>query len=93
LVRHFLALLESGERSPRELVASCLRRIAETDPHVLAWAAVLPHAEPASGPLLGLPFGAKDIFETRALPTAYGSPLYAGRHAAGQDPHLALRLL
>jgi Asp-tRNA(Asn)/Glu-tRNA(Gln) amidotransferase A subunit family amidase len=30
--------------------------------------------------LLGLPFGAKDIFETRSLPTAYGSPLYAGRH-------------
>jgi Asp-tRNA(Asn)/Glu-tRNA(Gln) amidotransferase A subunit family amidase len=33
----------------------------------------------AGGPLLGLPFGAKDIFETRDLPTAYGSPLYAGR--------------
>jgi len=29
--------------------------------------------------LLGLPFGAKDIFETRDLPTCYGSPVYAGR--------------
>ncbi len=31
---------------------------------------------------MGLPFGAKDIFETRDLPTAYGSPLYAGRRGA-----------
>lgn len=57
----------------------CLRRIAERDPQVLAWAAVSPDPRPADGPLLGLPFGAKDIFETRDLPTCYGSPLYAGR--------------
>ncbi|MGO9260433.1 MAG: amidase [Bryobacteraceae bacterium] len=36
----------------------------------------LPHHD---GPLAGIPFGAKDIFETRGMATEYGSPLYAGR--------------
>jgi Asp-tRNA(Asn)/Glu-tRNA(Gln) amidotransferase A subunit family amidase len=79
LVRFFLASLESGERSPEDVLSLCLRRIAEREPRVLAWAAVSPDPQAAGGPLHGLPFGAKDIFETCALPTAYGSPLYAGR--------------
>lgn len=56
--------------------------MAEIEPAVLAWASVSPDPQPSSGPLLGLPFGAKDIFETRDLPTAYGSPLYAGRRGS-----------
>jgi Asp-tRNA(Asn)/Glu-tRNA(Gln) amidotransferase A subunit family amidase len=88
LVRNFILSLESGERSPRELFSSCLRRIAEVDPAVLAWAAVSPEPRVSGGGLLlGLPFGAKDIFETRALPTAYGSPLYAG-HQGNRDAAL-----
>ena len=78
MVRKFIASLESGEVSATELVERCLRRIAERDPEVLAWAAVEAHPHVGDGPLRGLPFGAKDIFETRDLPTAYGSPLYEG---------------
>jgi Asp-tRNA(Asn)/Glu-tRNA(Gln) amidotransferase A subunit family amidase len=79
LVRIFLAFLQSGERSPQEQYALCLRRIAELDPGIHAWAAVSSSPRPAAGPLCGMPFGAKDIFETRSLPTAWGSPLYSGR--------------
>lgn len=82
MVRTFLASLESGELSPGDLLSLSLRRIAAVDPQVVAWVAVSPDPYPASGPLRGLPFGAKDIFETRALPTAYGSPLYAGRQGS-----------
>lgn len=32
-----------------------------------------------SGPLFAIPFGAKDIIETRDLATEYGSPIYRGR--------------
>ncbi len=32
-----------------------------------------------SGPLFAVPFGAKDIIETRDLVTEYGSPIYRGR--------------
>lgn len=79
MVRKFIASLESGEVSARALADLCLRRIAEREPEVLAWAAVALHPRLSDGPLLGLPFGAKDIFETHDLPAAYGSPLYAGR--------------
>jgi Asp-tRNA(Asn)/Glu-tRNA(Gln) amidotransferase A subunit family amidase len=87
LVRKFLASLESGELSPAGVLSFCLRRISELDPQVLAWAAVATDPRPSSGPLLGLPFGAKDIFETRDLPTGYGSPLYEG-HRSFRDAAL-----
>ena len=32
-----------------------------------------------AGPLDEIPFGAKDIMETRGLSTEYGSPIYKGR--------------
>ncbi|NJM44370.1 MAG: GntR family transcriptional regulator, partial [Brachymonas sp.] len=40
---------------------------------------VAPRPSGANGPLRGIPFGAKDIFETRGMATEYGSPIYAGR--------------
>lgn len=57
----------------------CLRRIAELDGEVRAWVEVSPQTPLGDGLLNGIPFGAKDIFETRGLTTEYGSPLYAGR--------------
>jgi Asp-tRNA(Asn)/Glu-tRNA(Gln) amidotransferase A subunit family amidase len=76
-----MAALEAGEMTAVELADLCLRRIAERDPEVLAWAAIAGRPRLAGGPLMGLPYGAKDIFETRDFPTAYGSPLYAGRRS------------
>jgi len=40
---------------------------------------VSPQEPPRSGPLCGIPFGVKDIYETRGLATEFGSPIYAGR--------------
>jgi Asp-tRNA(Asn)/Glu-tRNA(Gln) amidotransferase A subunit family amidase len=63
-------------------VARCLRRIAAQESEIHAWVQVAPPAAQASaseGPLAGIPFGAKDIFETCGMATEYGSPLYAGR--------------
>ena len=34
--------------------------------------------EPARGPLHGIPVGVKDVIDTADMPTAYGSPIYAG---------------
>jgi len=66
-----------------EVVARCLRRIAEQDGAIHAWVEVRPptalESAATEGPLAGIPFGAKDIFETRGCATEYGSPLYAGR--------------
>jgi Asp-tRNA(Asn)/Glu-tRNA(Gln) amidotransferase A subunit family amidase len=59
----------------------CLRRIADSDEEVRAWAVVCPQPNSSPGPLHGVPYGAKDIIETGGLPTEYGSPLYKGRIA------------
>lgn len=78
MLRQFVDWLESGEKTPSELLAICLERIARRDDELRAWVEV--HPQPSGdGPLRGIPFAAKDTYETRGLATEYGSPLYAGR--------------
>ena len=71
--------LDSGEKSPADLVALCQARIAEREPQLHAWVEVAPQDSLGNGPLDGIPFGVKDIFETRGLPTEFGSRAFAGR--------------
>lgn len=67
-------------RSARDAALQrCLDRIRSLDPSIQAWVQVSPQAVTGDGPLAGIPFGAKDIMETRGLSTEYGSPIYKGR--------------
>ncbi len=98
-------LIARRQISPTEVVESCLSRIAEKEAEVLAWKFVAEDRarreaarlaeELANGglrsPLHGIPFGVKDIFDTAGMPTAWGSPLYAGR-VPGRDADLVARL-
>jgi Asp-tRNA(Asn)/Glu-tRNA(Gln) amidotransferase A subunit family amidase len=56
-----------------------LDRIRAMDSSLHAWVQVLPQRPTAAGPLDEIPFGAKDIMETRGLATEYGSAIYKGR--------------
>src|SRR5215467_3797137 len=60
-------------------VRRCLERIRTMDASIQAWVQVLPQTMTATGALSGIPFGVKDVFETRGLATEYGSPIYKGR--------------
>lgn len=60
--------------------AASLDRIRKMDESIHAWVQVAPQPHVAQGPLAGIPFGAKDIMETKDLVTEYGSPIYKGRH-------------
>ena len=60
-------------------VKACLDRIRDIDPKIQAWVQVAPQPALGDGPLSGIPFGAKDIMETRGLSTEYGSAIYKGR--------------
>ena len=71
--------LNASSAERERAVQSSLNRIREMDPSIHAWAHVEPQPPTAGGPLSGIPFAAKDIFETRGLPTEYGSPIYKGR--------------
>jgi len=79
VLRQFLDRLDSGDLTPQSLLDQCLRRIAEADRAIQAWVEVAPQPCPRDGLLRGIPFGVKDIIETRGMATEYGSPLYAGR--------------
>ena len=85
--------IRDGRIKSAELVADCLKRIEEVDAGIEAWAFLdrdhaMMQAEAADlhrqkgsslGPLHGVPIGIKDIFDTRDMPTEFGSPLWAGR--------------
>lgn len=79
--------------SPVELVESCLARIEELNPKLVAWATLTPELALESArqaerqiaksgpksPLHGIPYGAKDIFDTAGIRTAAGSKIWAER--------------
>jgi len=83
-----LALISRGELSCEELTRSCIARIEKREALVKAWISTdfdLAIAQarrldqaPARGKMHGLPFGVKDIIETRDFPTTCNSPLYRG---------------
>ena len=60
-------------------VKACVDRIQSKDGDIHAWVQVLPQPPTGQGKLSGIPFGMKDIVETRGLSTEYGSPIYKGR--------------
>jgi Asp-tRNA(Asn)/Glu-tRNA(Gln) amidotransferase A subunit family amidase len=77
--------IEAGALSPRDVVELCAKGIALHEAEIGAFAALGLEAarreakpELARSPLRALPVGIKDIYDTAELPTAYGSPIYAG---------------
>jgi Asp-tRNA(Asn)/Glu-tRNA(Gln) amidotransferase A subunit family amidase len=57
----------------------CLDLIQTMEPSIHAWVQVSPQKNTIRGRLSGIPYGVKDIVETRGLATEYGSPIYKGR--------------
>ena len=82
LLRQFVEWLDARVRTRDQLVELCLERIAARNAELNAWVEIAPQPALGRGPLDGIPFGVKDIYETRGLATEYGSPLYAGRKGA-----------
>ena len=85
--RHTAALLAQGALAPDTLARETLARIAAEDSAVGAFVCTLGADDAAAqarllrGPLAGIPVAVKDIFDTRDLPTAYGSTIYPARPA------------
>lgn len=84
-VVRIVAGIRSGRFGATDVIRACLDRMAEREPVVGAWArragkAALAEADRVSrdAPLAGVPFGAKDVLDSAAMPTEMGSALYAG---------------
>jgi Asp-tRNA(Asn)/Glu-tRNA(Gln) amidotransferase A subunit family amidase len=80
--------LRDGQITAEQLARACLERIVSRDADVRAWSYVDPDAVirqareldklPSRGPLHGIPFGIKDIYNTADMPTQHNSPIYTG---------------
>ena len=86
-----LARYRARELSPVEAVAALSGRIEALNPRLGAFttlcldraeeearAAERAHAQGDDRPLLGVPFGVKDLFDSEGVRTTYGSPMFAG---------------
>ena len=81
--------IRAGTLTSEALVRSCLDRIAAREPAVGAWTWIDPEQALAAareadrsaptGPLHGVPIGAKDIIDTVDMPTGLGFAPYADR--------------
>jgi Asp-tRNA(Asn)/Glu-tRNA(Gln) amidotransferase A subunit family amidase len=71
--------LRASPNERRRALQPCLDRIRELEPSIHAWVQVSPQRSSGHGSLSEIPFGVKDIVETRGLATEYGSPIYKGR--------------
>jgi Asp-tRNA(Asn)/Glu-tRNA(Gln) amidotransferase A subunit family amidase len=71
--------LDASRKTRQLALQQCLDRIRAIDPSIHAWVQVLPQKSTGRGKLSEIPFGVKDIIETRGLSTEYGSPIYKGR--------------
>ena len=71
--------LNASSKTRHLALQQCLDRIRAMDVSIHAWVQLLPQKPTGYGKLSEIPFGVKDIIETRGLSTEYGSPIYKGR--------------
>lgn len=85
--RDLAAQVERGALAPDVLARATLARIDAEDRTLRAFTCTLSADDAAAqarqlrGPLAGVPVAVKDIFDTRDLPTAYGSPIFPAQPA------------
>ena len=83
--------LSAGRDARHGAIELTLERIRRMDGSIRAWVQVQPQPQTGEGPLAGIPFGVKDVFETQNLATEYGSPVYKGRRG-NEDAAIVRRL-
>lgn len=75
----FTDWIRADRKTRKRGLQQCLDRIREVEPSIHAWVVVQPERPTGDGLLAEIPFGVKDIIETKGMATEYGSPLYKGR--------------
>ncbi|MGI9423950.1 MAG: amidase [Hyphomicrobiaceae bacterium] len=94
------AEIAAGSLRPSALTEAYIDQTEEREGDIQAWAyfgadlarmtARLADTLPVEHPLHGIPFGAKDIFETVDMPTGYGTPIYHRHYGARDAASVAL---
>lgn len=69
----------ASRKARADALQPCVDFVRTADASIQAWVQVQPQRPTHDGPLAEIPFGVKDIIETKGLSTEYGSPIYKGR--------------
>ena len=95
-----VAAIDGGHTTCEAVVRACLEHIQLREPAVQAWQyldreqaigqAITLDQSGRRGPLIGVPFGIKDIIDTCDMPTEYGSPIYKGHQPKNEAACVAL---
>lgn len=95
-----VATILAGKTTCEAVARACLDHIAEREPQVQAWQylnseQVIAQARALDksgrrGPLIGVPFGVKDIIDTCDMPTEYGTVIYKDHRPARDAACVAL---
>lgn len=96
-LREALQALQDRKISAQELTEACLRRVAQVDPLLRAFAmvdeagasAAARSAAPSDGELSGIPIGIKDLIDVQGLPTVAGSRVLEGNWVTSDAPVVA----
>ena len=83
--------ISAGRLSPDEVFAEHQKAIDEHEDDICAFTDRNEKLNAGEGPLRGISIGVKDIFDTRDMPTTYGSPIYEG-HQPPADASLVAML-
>jgi aspartyl-tRNA(Asn)/glutamyl-tRNA(Gln) amidotransferase subunit A len=100
------AAVRSGSVTARQVVETCLDELERDAPPLVAVTRILAERGIADaelvdaalamgrdpGPLAGVPYGVKDLFDVAGLPTTAGSALYADAPPAAEDAEAIRRL-
>jgi aspartyl-tRNA(Asn)/glutamyl-tRNA(Gln) amidotransferase subunit A len=92
-IRELSVEIKARRISPLDLVEMFLVRIERYDPKLLAFITVTPEVARAQakqaeteiragmyrGPLHGIPWGVKDVYDTKGIRSTWGSPIYKDR--------------
>ncbi|MCQ0988309.1 amidase [Jiella marina] len=87
-----LQAIADGRSDPDREIAAAFDRIAATDGEIKAFTRVADRAtvKAASGPLAGIAFAVKDIFDTRDMPTEHGSAIYRDHRPVADSAVVAM---
>lgn len=91
-------MLDDGRIDPVELTSLFLDRIAMTDPALAAWVLIdrdraMTYAREGQGPLRGIPFAIKDIFDVEGWPTKASSRVLEATTSATSTAPSVKRLI
>jgi len=82
--------VKAGRTNTQDVFDACENTINEHENTINAFVFRNRELQSGDGPLAGISVGVKDVFDTRDMPTAYGSPIYDGHRPVADSALISM---